>query len=142
MKKCFNNSALVLGILAILVSVVGMTGCASPGFALTPPLTFQLLPAPKATTIDQLYKDYTTDPVAAEARYTGQRFFFTQVKTETVSKELYPLRGDPYIVAGSVMFKPRYGSDLWPVGEDTGGGICRGSPGPSLGVRRGKGLLG
>jgi hypothetical protein len=119
LKIWCNKGALALGILTILVSVVGLTGCASPVFASPPPLTFKL-PPPKAATVDQLYKDYMTDPAAADAKYAGQRFYFAQVKAEAVSKELYPLRSpDPHLWVGPVQFKPRYGSDLWPVWDDT-----------------------
>jgi hypothetical protein len=70
-----------------------------------------LSPSPELT-IEQLVSDYMTDEVAADAKYKGKRFQFTDVVVEEVSNNILDHRAgmgsDICMISGSVQFVPRY----------------------------------
>lgn len=106
-------------IVAMMISLMAVTGCFPSNTVYKPDLTFLITPLPLVN-FSQMRDDYASDVKAADTRYAGQRFSFGQLKVTEVSKTLYPLRAtEEYVLVENMKFKPRYASDLWDISEGT-----------------------
>jgi hypothetical protein len=102
-----------LNILAALaVGLLSNSSCGNAAFSL-PPL-MDIKPPPITATIGQISHDYTSDAVAADVKYRGQRVLFTNVEVDGVCERYQSTNWTGaqvfvklYFTSGSVRFTLR-----------------------------------
>jgi hypothetical protein len=95
----------------LLTSLIVLLGCGK--YELWIPEFTEFAPSPAEVTVEQLYSDYMVDEGAADAKYKGRRFIFTNVKVEEIESRFVNRRAiDIYIMNNFVKFRPRYPADI------------------------------
>ncbi len=78
----------LLGVIVILLAfALGLTGCTKS--VVTVPEYRKFAPPPIQVTIEELWADYTSDVIAADAKYKGNSLLFHEVEVEEVVGNIY-----------------------------------------------------
>jgi hypothetical protein len=99
----------VFTLLILLSSFIALTGCDSNEVFI--PEYTEVPQPPDEVSLEQLLSDYMTDKAAADAKYKGKTFIFTEIEVEEVGNNINiypPSPADMYIISGSARFIPRY----------------------------------
>jgi len=95
----------ITALLLVAALVITSVSCASDSSAFTPPTADDIDDAPMEVVAMEMWQDYKADPVAAAAKYGGQKLLFNSVRVDQMSflgegmdPELYVQEGiDPNI---------------------------------------------
>jgi len=102
----------------LLSSFIVLAGCGR--YELFVPQYKNFTPPPDQVAIEQLISDYMTDEVAADAKYKGNTYVFTEIEVEKVGNTINtypPSFSDIFIISGSAIFTPRSMVDFDLIGE-------------------------
>lgn len=100
----------LIAICILLIGSIGVIGCKNSDSYLTFSNYKNVPEIPPEITIDQLYLDYITDPIAADDKYKGERFCFYEVEVEEVFD--YGTSGKKFFVTNNVKFVLRSASKM------------------------------
>jgi hypothetical protein len=118
MKTFKTNIKVIVSFIFLLSALLVLIGCARA--ELFVPEYTGFTPPPDEITTEQLLSDYRADEVAADDKYKGKRFLFTDIVVEGLTVFIVDPATDPniYIVNNSVEFRPKFNVDTALVRED------------------------
>jgi len=101
----------VFNFILFLSSLIVLTGCAR--YEMFVPEYKKFTKPPDTITTEQLLSDYLADEVAADTKYKGKRFLFTNVKVEALNVNIVNSAYDPdiSIINYYVEFMIRFNED-------------------------------
>lgn len=116
--KIIKNIVAIFSILILLLSSLYLLAACGNNEQLV--TVYQPIASPPVEiSIEQLISDYMTDKAAADVKYKGKTFLFTEITVEEVQNNAntYPPPFDTYILSGLTQFSPRYNTGFDYIGK-------------------------
>jgi len=109
MTKHVRLKLIIAGISGLVCLAAMLSGCTGAAFSAPP-----TIPTTQFRQVDlyQLQLDYYQNPAAADASYSGKRYYFGLLQAEHVTS-IFDVHGfENYVMVGNVKFKPNASADI------------------------------